>query len=294
MNRQCPDQSCAAREKVIRDGHYRRKDDSKIIQRFRCMNCGSRFSSATFSQAYRQKKRRINSPLLKYLASNVSQRRAAILLGVDKKTVERRFPFLAEKCRRANHHELQKFKGRIFNIQIDDLITKENSKLKPLSVSIAVDENRRRILALEVSQIPAFGLLAKLAVKKYGHRKDEHFEGLTRLFKTIAPVVSPEVVVKSDEHQMYPGFVSAYLPRSKHITFKSERACVAGQGELKKVKFDPLFTVNHTCAVLRANVNRLIRKTWCTTKDPKRLQDHLELFVYFYNEVLLVKTLTPL
>ena len=217
-----------------------------------------------------------------------------MLLGVHRKTVERKLPFLANRCRRLNRQSLLRFKGRIHNIQIDDLITKENSKLKPLSVTICVDENRRRILAVEVSQIPSFGHLSKFALKKYGHRKDLHFDGLTRLFQTITPIVSQEVQIKSDEHQRYPGFISAYLPNSKHLAFKSERGCVAGQGELKKIAFDPLFIVNHTCALLRANVNRLIRKTWCTTKDPARLKDHLDVFMYFYNEVLLTKTLTPL
>ena len=108
------------------------------------------------------------------------------------------------------------------------------------------------------------------------------------------PLVSEEVSIKSDEHLRYPGFVSAYLPRAKHVTFKSERGRIAGQGELKKVRFDPLFIVNHTCAILRANVNRLFRKTWCTTKEPRRLKDHLNLFVYFYNQKLLTKVLTPL
>lgn len=221
-------------------------------------------------------------------------RRSALLLGVHRKTVERKLPFLAARCRLFNQCQLDSLKGRVHNIQIDDLITKENSKLKPLSVTVCVDEDRRKILALEVSQIPAFGHLSKLALKKYGQRKDEHFEGLTRLFKTISPIVSAEVLIKSDEHQRYPSFVSAYLPKAKHVTFKSERGCIAGQGELKKVKFDPLFIVNHTCALLRANVNRLIRKTWCTTKDPSRLKDHLDVFMFFYNQTLLKKALTPL
>lgn len=290
MKKSCPNQNCAFPLFIIRDGHFRRKDDSKLIQRFRCKKCGTRFSSSTFAEAYNQKKRRINYPLLKLLASGISLRRSAILLGVNRKTVERKLPFLAKRCRRLNHQSLTKLRGRIHNIQIDDLITKENSKLKPLSVTVCVDEKRRRILALEVSQIPSFGHLSKFALKKYGHRKDLHFEGLTRLFQTISPIVSKEVQVKSDEHQRYPGFVSAYLPEAKHVTFKSERGCVAGQGELKKVAFDPLFIVNHTCALLRANINRLIRKTWCTTKNPQRLKDHLDVFMYFYNEVLLVKT----
>jgi hypothetical protein len=241
-----------------------------------------------------QKKRRVNLPLLRFLASGMSQRRAAILLNVHRRTVERKFPQLAQKSRRLNQKYIEKLRGRIFNMQIDDLITKENSKLKPLSLSIAVDEDRRLILGAEVSKIPAFGPLARLAIKKYGYREDEHFSGLTRLFQRITPLVSSEVLIKSDEHQRYPGFISAYLPKAKHLQFKSERSCVAGQGELKKVQFDPLFIVNHTCAMLRANINRLIRKTWCTTKDPRRLKDHLDIFIYFYNQELLKKSLTPL
>ncbi len=287
MNKHCPNPQCASPTIFIKDGFFRRKEDSKIIQRFKCKNCLCRFSNATFTKTYRQKKRRINTPLLRLLASGISMRRSAILLGVHRKTIERKLPFLGARSREKNQKELEKFKGRIHNIQIDDLITKENSKLKPLSVTIAVDENRRRILALEVSQIPAFGLLAELARKKYGFRKDEHFEGLKRVFETISPIVSSEVVIKSDEHGRYPGVIASYLPRAQHLAFKSERACVVGQGELKKLFFDPLFVVNHTCAMLRANINRLIRKTWCTTKDPVRLKDHLDIFMYYYNEVLL-------
>lgn len=293
MKRICINPNCAAPEFVIRDGFFYRKDDSKMIQRFRCKSCGVRFSRATLADTFRQKRRRINRPLLKLLSSGVSMRRSAQLLGVNRRTVERKLPFLAKRCRRWNERHLNELRGKVFNIQIDDLITKENSKLKPLSVSIAVDEDRRTLLAVEVSRIPAFGHLASLARKKYGDRKDEHFHGLTKLFQTISPIVSPEVLVKSDEHQRYPGFVSAYLPRARHATFKSERGCVAGQGELKKVHFDPLFIVNHTCALLRANVNRLIRKTWCTTKDPHRLQDHLAIFQYFHNERLVRRRLTP-
>lgn len=287
MKTTCLNPHCACPANIIRDGQFYRLEDSKFIQRYRCKSCGLRFSSATLTPTYRQKKRRINSPLLKLLSSGVSMRRSALLLGVHRKTVERKLPMLAERCRKLNQRQLNIYRGRIFNIQIDDLITKENSKLKPLSVSIAVDEDRRLILGLEVSKIPAFGHLAHLAVKKYGFRKDEHFEGLTRLFQKITPIVSPEVLVKSDEHQRYPSYISAYLPQAKHQTYKGERGCIAGQGELKRIGFDPLFVVNHTCALLRANVNRLIRKTWCTTKDQHRLKDHLDVFTYFHNQKLL-------
>lgn len=294
MNKQCPNPNCAFPKNFILDGKFRRKEDSKLIQRYRCKSCGNRYSNATFMDTYRQKKRRINFELWKLLASNLSMRRAAIIFGVDKKTIERKLIFLGERSRRKNEKFNARLKNKVFNVQIDDLITKENSKLKPLSVTIAVEEKTRFILSVEVSQIPSFGHLAHVARKKYGYRKDYHDEGLTRTFKTLAKFVNPEVLIKSDEHQRYPTFVSSYFPRGKHLTFKSERACIAGQGELKKTKNDPLFYINHTCATLRANVNRLIRKTWCTTKDPKRLKDHLDIYIHFHNEILLAKNLTPL
>ena len=49
------------------------------------------------------------------------------------------------------------------------------------------------------------------------------------------------------------------------------------------MSFDPLFALNHTAAMFRANVNRLIRRTWCTTKKRERLADHLTLYMAHHN-----------
>ena len=70
-----------------------------------------------------------------------------------------------------------------------------------------------------------------------------------------------------------------------------EKGCVAGQGELKKVGKDPLFHINHTLAMLRANINRLFRRTWCTTKDPERLKDHLAIYTWVHNNKLIPQQL---
>lgn len=35
------------------------------------------------------------------------------------------------------------------------------------------------------------------------------------------------------------------------------------------------------------NINRLIRKTWCTTKDPTMLKKHIEIFIYYFNHIYL-------
>ena len=75
---------------------------------------------------------------------------------------------------------------------------------------------------------------------------------------------------------------------------KGRRGCVVGQGELKAIGFDPIFAFNHTAAMLRANMNRLFRRTWCTTKTIRGLEDHLALYVKYHNEELLnLKKPTP-
>ena len=298
MNYNCPNSTCKNYQKsssVIKDGSFFRKSDSRKIQRFKCKVCLKRFSSESLKLEKYHKKRRINYPLFKLLASGVSQRRAALLLGVSRRTIERKLPCLGEKYRRKNQLFLQRYFLRSTDsILLDDLITKENSKLKPLSVSIAVDDKSRIMLGAKVAQIPAFGHLSKIALKKYGYRKCQHKQGLDELFKEISPYISNSTLVKSDEHKRYPEVIKRYFTKATHQQFKSERAHIAGQGELKKGGFDPIYGVNHMCAMLRANINRLIRKTWCTTKDPKRLSDHLEIFMFFYNTILLKTKLTPI
>ncbi len=172
-------------------------------------------------------------------------------------------------------------------MQFDDLITTEHTKLKPLSISLAVDARTRHILGTQVSQIGAFGHLADLSRKKYGIRPNRHREGLHRLFTKIAPTIALGAKIESDEHKRYPEVVAHFLPHREYKQYKGGRACVAGQGELKRLGHDPLFILNHSCAMLRANINRLVRRTWCTTKRPSRLKMHLEIFMDYYNRIYL-------
>jgi hypothetical protein len=214
-------------------------------------------------------------------------RRAALILNISRHTVERKLRYLAIKARLSQQEFLEKLKlEQSTHVQFDDLITTEHTKLKPLAVTLAVDAKSRKILAVEVSRIPAFGLLAALSRKKYGKRVSEHKEKLTSFMESLQPVIHPEALIQSDEHHLYHPVVERYFPKANHEQFKGGRGCIAGQGELKKLYFDPLFKLNHTCAMLRANINRLFRRTWCTTKKPERLKDHLDLYVAFHNDIL--------
>lgn len=274
------------KSKIYLNGSFRRLSDSKTIQRYKCGDCGKRFSRATFNLCYRQRKRKVNHLLRDLLCSAVSQRRCALVLNLTRNTVVRKFKFLA-KVARMQQRQLLKNITNISMIQIDDLITSEHTKCKPLSVSVAIERDSRLILGAVVSSMPAFGHLAAISRKKYGERMDERKAGLDTLFQTIEKTLDREVKVISDDHRFYPEIIARYRPEANHQTHLSSRASLAGQGELKKLRRDPLFMINHTLAMMRANMNRLIRKTWCTTKKASFLQDHLDLYLHFHNTELI-------
>jgi transposase-like protein len=268
----------------VRFGFYYRTSDSRWIQRFRCQGCRATCSHSTFQRWFRQKKRLKNEQLRKHFASAGTMRRAARSFHLNRKTVARKLLLLgfeAETRLRAQNFEHSP--ARV--IEFDDLETFEHTKCKPLSVTLAVQSRTRRILGIEISTMPAKGLLVKKA-KKYGWRRDGRHEARMKLFAAISPFVHPEAVIKSDSNPHYPTDVARCFPKARHVRYQGKRGSLGGQGELKKTKFDPLFSLNHTCAMLRANVSRLVRKTWGTTKRADRLRAHLMLYAAYHNEQL--------
>ncbi|MBU6155130.1 MAG: hypothetical protein KGP28_12575 [Bdellovibrionales bacterium] len=273
---------------IVRKGYFRRKSDSRLIQRFLCRTCGEQFSQSTFSPRYHQKVRRINAPLYVLLNSGVSQNRAALILNVNPKTIHRRFMFLAREARIANSASLEEIpKGFVSKFQFDDLESSIHTKCKPVSVCLAVLPGSRFILDFQVNQMPAKGRLAKIAREKYGLRKDLRARGWNKMFKKLRPFMQDQVEITSDENPHYPNHVKQHFPNAKHIRIPGGRGAITGQGELRSKGYDPMFALNHTCAMLRANINRLFRKTWCTSKKIERLRDHIDLYVNFHNRTLI-------
>jgi hypothetical protein len=198
--------------------------------------------------------------------------------------VTRKFLFLAGQAKLQQQAYLESLRDTpLESIQFDEMESFEHSKCLPLSIPLVVSEKSRKILGFRVGKMPAKGSLAAISRKKYGPRIDERPQMARDLFSDLAPFISPQAQITTDQNPKYPGWLKPHFPKMKHEAVKGRRGCIVGQGELKKIGFDPIFDLNHTCAMIRANVNRLFRKTWCTTKRPDRLEAHLHLYVQFHN-----------
>ena len=132
MIRKCPNNcfSNSSKKKplVKKNWFYFRKSDSRKIQRFTCLKCNRRFSSATFSPCFNQKKRRVNEILFKLLSSGISMRRASLILNITRTTVKRKLDFLAKRSKERHAKLIEKLKGApVKFLQFDDLITTEHT-----------------------------------------------------------------------------------------------------------------------------------------------------------------------
>ena len=273
------------RHGIVRKGHYWRAEDARWIRRYRCLKCRRSFSSSRWTPFFRQKKRRLNQPVAQLLVNGTSERAAGRMLRINRKTVTRKWVLMSGLAKQERLAELVKLAlapQKLGELQFDEMESFERSKCLPLSIPLAVTPERK-ILSFRVVSMPAKGPLALISRKKYGPRRDDRKAGALELFSEILAVVDPNALFKTDQKSTYPGWIRARFPRARHKAFKGKRGCVVGQGELKKVFFDPLFSFNHTAAMLRANINRLFRRTWCTTKRPDRLAAHIELYIQAHN-----------
>ena len=233
-----------------------------------------------------EKKPKVNKALLGLMCSGVSQRRAAEILNIHPITVARKITRIARYSHEKSWEDSliqKKAKNWIF----DEMETFEHSKCKPVSIALAVEEKTRKILCIKVSQMPAKGKLAKISKKKYGQRKDLRPKMLQSFFKELYGLCEQKSQIKSDMNPRYKNFVSNFFPRADYEQFKGRRACVVGQGELKRGGWDPLFFLNHSCAMIRDNIKRLSRRTWCTTKKIGKLAELLSIYKYYHNFVRL-------
>jgi hypothetical protein len=276
---------------IVRKGFYFRSSDSRRIARFQCLLCKRTFSQASSSVCFGQKKRRLNEPLRKLLAAHTTLRSAARILGISRHTVAKKALFLGIQAARWNDKFLRNraLKNTIKEIQFDEMETFEKSKCLPLSIPLVVETQTRFILGYRVCSMPAKGHLASISRQKYGYRGDERAQAADELFTELKPYLSSSLEIRSDENPKYPSWIRPHFPNSRHLKYKGRRGCVVGQGELKRGGYDPLFSLNHTAAMLRANVSRLFRRTWNTTKKKERLAAHIAIYVHAHNQSILSK-----
>ena len=230
---------------------------------------------------YRQKKRRLNATIERLLVRKMNLSHIASFLGTTKKTVARKFRFLGAQ-RWAEFNDAPGPRG-LLHIQFDEMQSSEHTKCKPIAIPIAVDARTYKILAFDVCSMPAQHPLIEISLRKYGPRRDDRPATIERVLRRVAPMIRPGGTITTDRAPRYPEPIARILPHAQHLAHRSRKARRAGQGELKKIGYDPLFPLNHTAAMVRDHTSRLVRQTWANTKKIDHLRHHLAILAHAYN-----------
>lgn len=203
----------------------------------------------------------------------------ARILGLTRGSVDRKFLWLF------NHISSLKIQTHSYveDLYFDELESIEHTKLKPLSISVFVDQDYK-ILVAKVAKMPAKGRLARVSRMKYGPREDQREEVMKECFEQLK-ALSPLKVI-SDAKPSYKKYVDQYFTKSVyevHNQAEKERKRDRLHENFQKKAYDPMFRINQRFAKLRADIRRLTRRSWCTTKLQENLEKHLELYRVYNN-----------
>jgi len=286
----CPLPSCPSRAGEVpfrwrRRGTYTRAVDGRRVQRYWCHACRRGFSSQRFRLDYRQQLPRLHLDLFPLFISKVTMRQAARCLQVDRKTVARRLALLGDHCRRFHEERLKpRALGGVF--QFDELETFETDRrLQPVTVPVLIERHSFFVVGLAVGTLPARGGLTprdqerkKALQARTGKRRSESRQAVRATLARLAAAMPQHarLDIQSDQKSLYRGLIHEVFPgRLASHAVESSRA----PRNYKNL----LFPINHTLAMLRDNVSRLVRRNWGASKRRAWIERHLWIWVAWRN-----------
>ena len=300
--RRCPHKDCPSRSsghhRWCFKGRYPRDCDGRLVQRFLCRECRRTFSVQTFRLDYRLKKPRLHLELLGAFVSKVTHRQAARILGCNRKAVAHRLLLLGEHCRAFHAWRLDLFRqrgGLRGSFQLDELETFEHSRrLAPVTMPVLIERQSYFVVDLRAAALPCRGGLSKadqlrkaLREKVAGVRRSGSRDAVGKCFERLAEVHAPEgkVRVQTDHKGTYRTILVKQFGSRLHYTRHSSKA--------KRDYQNALFPINHTLAMLRDGISRLVRRTWAASKLRQRLEQHAWIWTVWRNYVRGVTNRAP-
>lgn len=295
----CPYPDCSAHTarpfRFQRRGTYPRACDGRRAQRFRCLECGRSFSTQRFRLDFRLHKPRLHLELWAHLVSKCTHRQSARVLGCDRKTVARRLELLGAHCRDFHRAQLARAPVLGGRFQLDELETFEHSRrLQPLSVPVLIGRSTYFLVDLAVASLPCRGRLSRADREKkaarearLGKRRSGSRRAVERCLETLRANQprTAGLCLETDRKQSYPASLRRVLGRGVlHERFSSKARRDYG---------NPLFPINHTLAMLRDGVSRLVRRTWAASKLAARLELHLWIWACWRNYVRAITNQAP-
>jgi transposase-like protein len=292
--RRCPLPDCPSRTsrhfRWRRKGRFQRLCDGRSVPRFTCLECRRTFSSQTFRLDYRLRKPHLHLVLFKDFVSKSTLRQSARTLACTRRTVAHRLSLLGRHCREFHEARLSRTGaagGIGGTFQLDELETFEHSRrLKPLTLPVLIERRSYFVLHAACAPLPCRGGLSPaLRAKKeaqeqrFGKRRSGSLAAVRKSWACLERVHrrGGRVDVQTDKKSSYvASLLRTFGDRVRHERHSSKAA---------RNYSNPLFPINHTLAMMRDGISRLVRRTWAAAKLAERLEWHVWIWIAYRNYV---------
>jgi transposase-like protein len=279
----CAHHLCAPERFFLGHGSYRPRCRPQPVPRFRCRRCRRTFSRQSFRADRYHKKPHINAAFLRLMVSCVGLRQAARALQVCRRTVERRFAWLA---RHASDYQRQRLALASLRgpFQLDELESFESNRYQPLTVPVLIHRPTLFVVATAVGSLRRKGRMTReqrrrraLHEARHGRRPTSSHRVVRRVLERLRDLTHGQthVVLETDEKPLYGRLGRRIL--GGRLVWSPHPASA------RRDRANPLFPINHTNARLRHFMARLRRRTWCVSKRAGWLQGHLAMVALWMN-----------
>jgi transposase-like protein len=299
----CPFSNCESQASLCvfswkSRGKYFRKCDGRWVKRYSCKVCNRRFSTQSFKTDYRWKKPKLHFRVFDLFVSKVTMRQMARINNVRRPTIERRLRRLGLVCRKFHdialaNAELRGGIGGVF--QLDELETYETDRrLSPVTMPVLIERHSYFVIHGETATMAARGNLTPRYREKK-KRRDQSI-GVRRSGSRTAVINSLNRLVSVHR----PG-VGITFESDRKSTYQKEFRNIAGplfhrhrlvSSKKRRDKTNVLFPINHTLAMMRDSISRLVRRTWAASKLRGRLDLHFWIWACYRNYIRGITVLT--
>lgn len=256
-----------------------RKVQGAVVPRVQCRAC-----LITWSPVPRERpnRRDLDRRIFEMAVSGTPMRRIALLLGCDRKTVPRTIARLVERIKEQHAAFLSGLQTSY--VMMDELETYMAAHWQQFSLTMVVrakpQTNPRT--GKRVYQVLAFGA-ARHTTTMIGYPWVHHERAtvIPQVLQAVAPSLKARATIATDGATEYPKWIAQHLPGVKHEVHVAKNPATSHKAS--KSVYDPLFAINHTFARLRADLPRLHRTTWTTTKSLAEFERHVWLWVAWNN-----------
>jgi hypothetical protein len=205
---------------------------------------------------------------------------------------------LGEHCERFHRWRLSRARGQLpisAIFQLDELETFEHDRrLAPVTMPVLIERKSYFVVDVKTACLPARGGLRRKDRERkdarenlHGRRRSGSVKAVENCVRTLSMLQrsGAPIRVQTDRKGTYPSI----LKRRYQGCILHERHSSAARRNYA----NPLFPINHTLAMMRDGISRLVRRTWAASKLKEKLERHAWIWAVWRNYVRTVTNDTP-